>query len=268
MRKIRLFLIALAVPAGILFTMREIGGSPISKGYDTGFEWRSEPSMGRLVLLADLEGNMNCRIKLKIPATDTDFRSETSNKIRLKVVQESLEQDYQWISINKDSPLSEEKFEWPSGSHINLDVEPKGQPAALSVVDWYVYSSTKSADSSHLAHRRSVIFWISLSLLLLSCAGGIAEAIEKYHEKREPFSPQRCIELLIGAVDGADGKETKRMRASLEKVLVEGSSVQEALAPFKLGQLEGQLFWLRTTARFRVKLDYFIAELNRHRNRL
>jgi len=268
MKKVRLLLIILAAPAGILFSLREIGGTPISKGYDTGFEWHSEPSTGRLVLSAEPEGNMNCRIKLKIRGTNNSFSSETSNKVRLKVVQESATQGYQLISINKDSPVPEEKFEWPSGSYITLDVEPKGQPAVLSVVDWYVYSSTKSTDSSQLAHRRRIIFWISLSLLILSSAGVVAEAIEKYREKREPFSPERCVELLIQAVEGADKKETKRMRTSLEKVLVEGSSVQEALAPFKLGLFEGKLFWVRTTYQFRAKLDYLIGELNRYRSRL
>ena len=76
------------------------------------------------------------------------------------------------------------------------------------------------------------------------------------------------MELLIEAVEGADKDETKRMRTSLEKVLVEGSSVQEALAPFKLGLFQEKLFWVKTTGRFRSKLDYLIAELNRYRSRL
>lgn len=106
MKKVRLLLIILAAPAGILFGVREIGGTPISRGYDTGFKWHSEPSIRRLVLSAEPEGNMTCRIKLKIPGMNAAFTSETSNKVRLKVTQESAADGYQWISINRDSPSS------------------------------------------------------------------------------------------------------------------------------------------------------------------
>jgi hypothetical protein len=48
MKKLRVFLMVLAAPAAVLLGMRELGGTPISKGYDTGFEWRAE-SNGRLI---------------------------------------------------------------------------------------------------------------------------------------------------------------------------------------------------------------------------
>jgi hypothetical protein len=97
----------------------------------------------------------------------------------------------------------------------------------------------------------------------------VIEVIEKYREKPEPpLTPQRCVELLIGTIDGADEKETKMMRMTLEKVLVEGSTVQGALAPFKLGHLQERLFWLKTTPRFRTKLQFLIDELNRYQSRL
>ncbi len=51
MRKLRLWLMALVAPAAVLLGLREIGGTWISRGYATGFQWLQEQMNGRLVLI-------------------------------------------------------------------------------------------------------------------------------------------------------------------------------------------------------------------------
>jgi hypothetical protein len=78
MKRLRFILIALAVPAALLLGLHELGGTPISKGYDTGFEWRADPNNKRLILAADPEGNMTCWLSLELPQNLGPFTAETS----------------------------------------------------------------------------------------------------------------------------------------------------------------------------------------------
>jgi hypothetical protein len=45
MKTVRLILIAMAAPALILLGLHEIGGTPLSKGYETGLRGRQIQSM-------------------------------------------------------------------------------------------------------------------------------------------------------------------------------------------------------------------------------
>lgn len=266
MRKLRLWLIVLGAPAAILLGLHEIGGTPISRGYDTGFRWRQEQANQRLVLGADPEGNMTCWVRLKVPATSLGFAAETSARVPLRVTKQAADSGYEWIAITKDSTIPEDKFEWPSGGVITVD--PQDKSPQLGIADWYVYPSNKNFDSAQRAYWRTILFRISLFFLGLSLTGAILEGVEKYRKKREPFSPQHCLQSLIGGVEGADETKTEQMQTTLEKVLVEGFTVQDALAPLKLTPIQEKIFWIQTAGRFRVKLVFLINELNRYLSRL
>jgi hypothetical protein len=265
MKKLRIFLMVMAAPAALLLTTHELGNTPISKGYDTGFCWRIE-SNKRLVLSVDASGNINCWLRLKIPVIGSSIAAKTSGNVPLRVTQQSANGRFMWLEVTKDSTVPEDKFDWPSGATVSLDfgdasVKPE-------VEDWYVYPSNQSFDSLQRARWRRFLIWISLALLALSISGGTLEAVERYREKRKPFSPQVCLQMLILGIEGDDKEDSGQMRTILEKVLIEGSTVQEAMAPLKLGPLQGQIFWLRTGGRFRFKLQFLIKELNRYLSRL
>jgi hypothetical protein len=266
MKRLRLWLIVLAVPAGVLLGLREIGGTPISKGYDTGFEWQADSSNSRLVLSADPEGNMTCWIRLRIPITASVIRADTSTSVHLRVTTEPAEQGYEWIAITKDSGTPEDKFEWPSGAIVNITFQ--GQHSNLTVEDWQVFLSNKGEDSRHRADVRHIIFYVSLILLVLSLTGGTLEAVDKYRTKHEPFSPQTCVQLLIAAAEGANDKESESIRTILGKVLIEGTTVDEALAPIKLKPLQKRMLWFKAAGQFRTKLQFLIERLMEYESRL
>jgi hypothetical protein len=261
MKGLRLFLIVLAAPATVLLGLHEIGSTPISKGYDTGFQWRAEPSSGRLILSAEAGGNMTCWIKLKIPTTSSRLTAETSAKVSLQVSVQPVDQRYEWIKITKSSATPEEMFDWPSGATLSIDFQDR--PPDLKIADWYIFLNNKNPDSNDWSRRRRILFVMSLVLLVLSLAGVILEAIEKYGAKRVPFSPQRCMELLIGGIEGVNDQESERMKMILGKVLLEGATVPEALAPLKLSWIDQQTLWFKTRRQFRSRLQFLIDQLNK-----
>lgn len=265
MRKLRIALMVLAGPAAAIFAVHQFGDTPISKGYDTGFVWRAEPN-GRLVLSVDPDGNITCWLKLKVRAASGTIAAATSANVPLRVTPQDAGGGLTWLSVTKNSTLPEDKFDWFSGGTVHIDFADKG--ASPEVLDWHFYPSNKSFDSQDRARWRRVLFWASLGLFVLSFAGLVLEGVDKYGAKPEPVSPPLLLQKLILNVKGRDDKESQRMRTLLEKVLLEGSTVQEALAPLKLSPKEQRIFWIKAAGRFRVRLKFLITELNRYLARL
>lgn len=266
MKTLRLLLMVLAAPAAVLLGMHELGGTPISKGYETGFSSHLESS-SHLVLSADPEGNMTCWLRLKLPSAMSSIRATTSGNVPLRVTPGIASGKFQWVSVTKDSMVPEDKFEWLSGATVSLDFSGNSTEP-IEVADWFLYPNNKSYDSRQRARWRHVLFWASLVLLALAISGGVLEGVDKYREKREPFSPQLCLQKLIHGIDGDNAEESQQMRLTLEKVLVEGATVQEAIAPLRLSPHQAQIFWLKTGGRFRSKLRFLITELDRYLGRL
>lgn len=265
MKNIRVALIVLAVPAITLLGLHELAGTPIFKGYDVGFTWQSYP--GKVVFSADPEGNMNCWIRLKFSGPSTAYLSQTSTNQHLRVYGERQDNDGHWITIVKEGQNPQERFEWPVGATVTVSaVDPARQ--SLSPRDWYVFPSNKSFDSQKRARWRAIGFRLSLVLLGLSLIGGVLEGVDKVRTKREPFSPQACLEALIGAVEGDTPEASKRMRAVLEGVLIEGVTVKDALARLKLDPITSKKVWFSTRREFRSRLEHLITELTRYLNRL
>ncbi|HEY3130683.1 MAG TPA: hypothetical protein VGL91_14600 [Acidobacteriota bacterium] len=269
MKKLRLILIVLAAPAVILLGLHEIGGTPIFKGYDVGFVWQPDPSNVRLALTADPEGNMTCWLRLKVPASSPAFTAETSTNARLRVYRERFQGADQWIAVVKDSQVPQEKFDWPSGAMVFVYPQDKSL-SSLTVNDWYVFPSNKNFDSSDRAKWRKTWFHVSIVLLLLSLIGAIFEAVEKVRKKEtdEPFTPQLCMQLLIHAMEGRNPEESERIRSLLEKVLMQGVPLTDALAPVPLNAVQKQQLWFATRGQFRARLAFLINELTRYLSRL
>ena len=259
MKRLRLWLMIMAAPATVLLGLHELGGTPISKDYDTGFEWRSDDQNARLVLSANPGGSISCWIRLKIPATSSLIRADTTSGAQLKVTSESQDQGYQWIAITKDTSMPEDMFVWPSGAKLNIEFQ--GQASDLRIEDWEIHMSNKADDSHRSAQLRHSIFIVSLFLFLLSLTGVTLEAVEKNRTKRTPFSPQYCLQLMIDGIEGANDKESESIRTILGKVLLEGANVEEALAPLGLRPLQGKVLWLKAAGRFRAKLRFLIEQL-------
>lgn len=265
MKNIRVALIVMVVPAITLLGLHELGGTPIFKGYDVGFTWQSYP--GKVVISGDPEGNMSCWLRLKLRGPPTAYVSQTSTNQRLRVYEEGQDNEGHWIAIVKEGQNPQEKFEWPIGGTITVSaVGPSLQ--SLSIRDWYVFPSNKNFDSQSRAQWRAIGFKLSLLFLGLSLIGAALEGVDKVRAKREPFSPQACLEALIGAVEGDTPEASRRMRAVLEGVLIQGVTVRDALAHLKLEPFTSMKFWFSTRREFRSRLEHLITELTRYLNRL
>jgi hypothetical protein len=261
MRKLRIALMVLAGPAAAIFAVHQFGDTPISRGYDTGFVWRAEPK-GHIVLSIDPDGNMTCWLKLKVPATTGPITAATSGHVPLRVTLQDADAGSQWLSVTKNSTLPEDKFDWASGGTVDIDFG--GNTATPEVLDWYIYPSNKSFDSRERARWRQTWFWISVAFFVLSFAGLVLEGVDKYGAKSETLSPQLLLHKLILNIQGKDDEESRRIQSVLEKVLLEGSTVQDALAPLKLSPKEQRIFWIKAAGRFRARLKFVITELNRY----
>lgn len=265
MKHIRMLLLVVAVPAATLLGLQKVGDTPIFKGYDVGLKWQSYP--GKVVISADPEGNMTCWIKLKVGGLPAAYVSGTSANQRLRVYQTGEEPDGHWIAVVKDGQSPEEKFDWPTGGTVTLSTQELSKDP-LYIVDWYVFPSNKSFDSRERARWRGIGFKVSLALLVLGLIGGALEALDRVREKRQQFSPQVCLQMLIRAVEGSTPAESKRMRELLEGVLIEGVSVRDAVARLRLEPVKRMQFWFTTRNQFRSRLDYLIDELTRYLDRL
>jgi hypothetical protein len=259
MQILRRCLIALAVPAAVLLGLHTIGETPISRASDTGFEWRLENSNRRLVLAADGDGNMTCSVKVKLRGELSGLTAKTSAGVPLAISIGPADRGERWVELTRDATLSESKFEWLSGGLLYLDSANGGSD--LRVLDWQVFPNNKAADSQFRALWRRRLFRIGLGLLCISLVGGFLEAWDKISAKRTVFSSHQCIEMLIASIEGADAKESERMRLVLGKVVLEGAELQEAVAPLKLDFAEGYQLWIKAASRFRARLSTLIADL-------
>ena len=107
MKRLRLIFMGLGAPALLLLGVHEFAGTPISKGYETGFEWHADPSNNRLVLNADAEGNVTCWLVLQLPAGIQGFKAETSGGTHLRTYQKSVSGSTQMVAVVKDTAAPE-----------------------------------------------------------------------------------------------------------------------------------------------------------------
>jgi hypothetical protein len=232
-KRLRFILIALAVPAALLLGLHELGGTPISKGYDTGFEWRADPNNKRLILAADPEGNMTCWLSLELPQNLGPFTAETSTGTQLKASVNILQNSKPGIAITKNTQNSRDPFDWPSGVTLFLYVQSQ-QAGSLAIGDWYVFPSNKAYDSRSRSNWRSLLFKASIVLFGLALIGAVFEGIEKARGKdgaRDAFSAEYCLRQLINRVEGDNPEQSEQMRTVLQKLLLEGVELNDALAP-------------------------------------
>ncbi|HEY1465211.1 MAG TPA: hypothetical protein VGF44_17480 [Terriglobales bacterium] len=236
MKRLRLIFIALGAPALLLLGVHEFGGTPISKGYETGFEWHVDPPNNRLVLTADAEGSMTCWLVMEMPANIPAFKVETSSATHLRAYQKSSSGSTQMVAIVKDVSTPETAFDWPSGT--SLYISPQDRSSVPSQVgDWYVYLSNKTYDSSHRSKWRKTLFRISIILFVFALIATTIEAVEKARAKEEPlewFSPEYCLKQLIIRVEGASSEQSKQMQTLLQQVLIGGVDLRNATASWKM----------------------------------
>jgi hypothetical protein len=263
---LRRLLIVLAVPAAALLGLKEIGGTPLSKGTDTGFTWhRAAPSGG--LTLSNESGNLTCWIELKIPISNTGYTASLSTTGPLRTYTSSIDGTDQWLAIVTPSARPQDMFLWPAGATLLLVSADPANPD-VSLHDWHVDLSDKQPDSQSDAARRKKLFIVGLVCLALSVIGGILEVWDKIQTKSTPITAQICIEALIQNVTGADKVETERMRAVLTLVLIKRIKVADALRTIPLTPVERQALWFATRSQFRAMLTALIKDLLDYLGRL
>jgi len=266
MKILRLVLIALAAPAVILLGVHEIGGTPIAKGYDTGFTWQAELSSARLALNLDTEGNIDCWLRLKMSHPSALY-AETSRGARLRVDRAASQGNDPWVTISKDDPNPAVPFNWPAG--VALFLSPQDKAAApLMIEDWEIYPSNKQKDTRARDKWRKRLFHAGLVLLSLALIGAVLEAVERVRTKgepREPFSAEYCLKQLIARVEGDNDKQSEQMRTLLQKVLIEGVSSKDAVSSLQLLSRAKELqLAYKAPRRLHATLDRLVRELAKY----
>jgi hypothetical protein len=267
MKRLRLILMALGAPALLLLGVHEFAGTPISKGYETGFGWHYDPSNNRLVLDTDAEGNLKCWLVLEMPAKIQRFRAETSAGTRLLVYQKSLNGSTQMVAVIKDTPAPETPFDWPSGTSLFISPQDGTSVPLSGIGDWYVYMANKTYDSRKRAKWRKTLFRISMVLFIFGLIATTIEAVEKARSKeepREPFSAEYCLKQLIQRVEGADPKQSEQMRTLLQKVLIEGIDLRDAVAPWQMSPARKLLLQRKAFKSLEHSLGRLVTDLPKY----
>jgi len=267
MKTLRLILMGLGAPALLLLGVHEFAGTPISKGYETGFEWHVDPSSNRLELNTDAEGNVTCWLVLEIPATIQGIKAETSAGTRLRTYQKSLNGSTQMVAIVKDTPAPETAFDWPSGTSLLISTQNGSPASSVAIGNWYVYLANKTYDSRARAHWRKTLFRISIVLFILALIATTIEAVEKARgkeEPREPFSAEYCLKQLIRRVEGADASQTLQMQTLLQKVLIEGVDLRDATRPWQMATSRKLLLQKKAFKSLEDSLGRLIGDLPKY----
>lgn len=261
MKTLRRLLIGLAAPSALMLGLTQLGGTPIYKGYNTGFTSTLHNSANSTLAIGTDAGDLTCWIRLRVPSHSQSFSANLSTGTPLHVYQHSIQDTDQWIAIVAEGQKREAKFEWPSGAVLSLTAT-NGE--SITPHDWQVYLSDQAFDSKDRARWRNIVFGFSVFFLLLALAGGTFEAFAKdKDELPESFTHERCLTALIMSSEGASSQETKWMRSILKKVLLEAVSVVDAIAPIPLRKDKKWALWFKTQNQFRLRLDRLITDLNR-----
>src|SRR6266850_1625876 len=67
-KKLRIGLMSMIVPAGVLLGLTQLGGTPISSGQNTHFVQQIEYSPSPRLALSTDAGDLSCWLKLRLPA--------------------------------------------------------------------------------------------------------------------------------------------------------------------------------------------------------
>ena len=267
MKRLRLIFMGLGAPALLLLGVHEFAGTPISKGYETGFEWHADPSNNRLVLNADAEGNVTCWLVLQMPAKIQGFKAETSAGTHLRTYQKSVSGSTQMVAIVKDTAAPETAFDWPSGTSLFISPQDPTSTSSPAIGDWYVYLANKTYDSRERAKWRKTLFRISIVLFIFGLIATTIEAAEKARgkeEPREPFSAEYCLKQLIKRVEGADAKQSEQIQTLLQKVLIEGVDLRDAVAPWQMSPARKLLLQRKAFKSLQSSLGRLVTDLPKY----
>lgn len=260
MKKLRRLLMILAAPSAAILGLTQLGGTPLYKGYDTGFTVTAADSSGSKLAISTDAGDLTCWIRLRLPLHSRSLSVNLSNGTALSVYQESVQDGHQWIAIVAEGQKPQEKFKWPSGALLFI-TSTSGASNAPS--DWRVYLSDQTFDSKDRARWRTTAFALSVVFFFLFLAGGTLEAVAKLKdEPTSSFTHERCLIELIMSTEGSSSQETQWMQSILRKVLLQTVSVADALAPIPLKKNAKLVLWFKTRNQFRVRLERLITDLN------
>jgi hypothetical protein len=261
MKTLRRFLIALVAPSALMLGLTQIGGTPIYKGYNTGFTTSLDSSSNSTLTITTDAGDLTCWVKLRLPSHSQALSATLSTGTPLYVYQHSMQDADQWIAIVAEGQKREEKFKWPSGAILSLTSANGG---SLTPNDWQVYLSEQAFDSKGRATWRNIVFGFSVFFLLLSLAGGTLEALQRGKEEHtNSFTHEHCLNELILSSEGSSSQEAEWMRSILKKVLLQTVSVADAIGPIPLGKEKKWALWFKTRNQFRLRLERLITDLNR-----
>lgn len=267
MKRLRLIFMGLGAPALLLLGVHEFAGTPISKGYETGFEWHADPSNNRLVLNADAEGNVTCWLVLQLPAGIQGFQAETSGGTHLRTYQKSVSGSTQMVAVVKDTAAPETAFDWPSGTSLFISPQDRTSTSSPAIGDWYAYLANKTYDSRDRAKWRKTLFRISIVLFIFGLIATTIEAAEKARgkeEPREPFSAEYCLKQLIKRVEGADAKQSEQIQTLLQKVLIEGVDLRDAVAPWQMSPARKLLLQRKAFKSLQSSLGRLVTDLPKY----
>ncbi|MGC2695541.1 MAG: hypothetical protein WA738_07100 [Candidatus Angelobacter sp.] len=270
MKTLRKILIILAAPAAILFGLKEISGSPIYKGDDSGMAWKAEQNPAKFVLTNDL-GDTTCVLRLKIAGNAQGYKAALANRTVLKVNQVTEDDEDGWIELADGSSSGQDKFKWPSGSGIYVYPQPNAA-GDLKVENWKLFRTDKSPDTYARARGRKIGLMAALGCLVLALIGGSLEAAERLKEKPavpQPFTAQKLVEDMIQNVASPNSEEkTQLMRAILTKLVFQGVSDTDVLAGIPGTDVEKQGLFVAAVRQLKKQFAFFQKELGRLSARL
>lgn len=260
--------LALAAVSASLLTITRIGASPVAPGPDLGFAAAPDPSDVRLVLRSDA-GDLHCSIRLvtQVLPAEVTFGIASGDAVPVSISSEHRSDGAWELHLHANEGTVSEPFEWRNGVPLYVWATTGGRRMLVELADWEVFPTDQASDTRSKARARAWWSRVSFVMLLLSIAGIVIERLSP-ERKTGPdvLTPERCVALVIDAIDGADEAETRRIRTMLRKVFVEGARPEEALESTGLSKkVQRQQAWFKARALLMARLDTLLTVLTRVR---
>ena len=257
----------LAVPAAVLYGLKEIGGSPIYKGDESGLAIKIQQNPAKLIVTNDLS-DTTCSLRLKLSINAPTYTAVLANSTPLAVHSIVEEGESGWIELTDTSPVHD-KFKWPSGTGIFIF--PQSVSAYnLKVEDWHLFRTDKSPDSMSRTNWRNRGFITAIVCLLFALVGGALEAADKLKEKPAEtltlaealFFPKLVEAMIQNVVFPSSEENTQAVRAMLRKVVFQkGVDISAILADAPGTEFEKKLLLSSGVDKLKRQLAGYQEEL-------
>ncbi len=229
----------------------KFGVTSLIPNFDSGFNASLSDDHRELLTTLDI-GDTDCWLQLAFRGPDKPPSLDVRLGEHHRLQSQPLQSEGRWVVIISSAPAGQDPtpFKWPSGWKLTARATGGTVP---SLDTWKLHTASSGTDSSENEKARNVAqtVWVAF-LVILAMIAGLGTTLEG----REPKTWQdNVLWVIIRATEGSDKRETKLMHQLLEKIAINGATLDEAISALSLTRREQRLVPKRAIEGFKNRLS-------------